>query len=286
MTGSDTALKRMTRNTAGLPTSAQALQPKWDRMLEDLVPVLSNAVDRPLRAGTVGLSISDTLQFRRDRPLPGLIIPIRVAGAEGYMALVDEATARVVSCGLLRALSAAGTEAVPLSVLDMLLVRNFLTDMLSVIGETFEIPLAVNRDEEPFTEWPFSLATRTEPVMVAQITLETESGEALRVELTLPPDAPAFHQQDEPAPAPTATAIGHARTTRIHLEAILDSWTVRASELGTLGVGSVLPLPGATLEALQLVARTARGPVPLARGEHGRTKASQALRITAVEPLG
>ena len=164
----------------------------------------------------------------------------------------------------------------PLRLLDTLLVRAAVSAIIGAIGKCFPNGLA-ELDGAPRSDWPLEMAGGA----WLRVALRFAVGPlAFKVVLLLPEPHDAFAQ--DAAAVSAAPALRRAALTApACLTAEVDRWQVPAGRI-RLAVGDVLPLSGASIEALSLRVRTASGDRVVGAGELGTARGARAVRVTSV----
>jgi hypothetical protein len=272
-------LRRLTNRARALPQRLEARRGDWHRAAGFLAAGFSDLLKAEVRAGEPALSAKSDAQARTR--VPAVLVPLSIDGAARGHAFFDEEDVRVLSALVLR-------EEVPepsgpdrtVPILEALLMVVVCRTLTEAVGRAFETK--VTAGEGPLTEWPrgglaSALLAVTLPMLVGERTVT--------VRLYLPEEAEAFALREErPAPSPAlARAVWDAPA---QLSAVLDSWPSDASEAASLRPGTVLPLPGASVEMLDLLIERMDGARRIGTAELGRAKGRRAVRLTGPLDLG
>ena len=260
---------------APLPAPLAARLPDWTAAAETLAVRLTDALSVETEAGAVTLGIKSAAQVRTRKDV--VVVPV----TDGFV-VIGASDTTVVANHLLRAepepeAVAEDKEGEEPRALDTLLMGGIADEAAACVGVAFGVPMA--RTSKPRFGWP-PAAPDAAPFLCASMPF-VAAGRTMILRLLLdgPPDAFAAPEATRPTPAPALAEA--AREASAPLSAVLDSWTVTAAEAASLRPGTVLPLPGASIEALEMVLALPGGPMRLATGELGKSRGRQAVRLTS-----
>lgn len=263
----------MTRD-AKLPDALAARLPDWTAAADDLAKKLTDALGTEVTPEPARLAVKTPAQVRARKDM--VVVPI----TDGALAL-SRTDAGVLAARLLRSEpEEAGAEAA--RPLDTLLMGSVAGEACAAVNAVFGTNSAPTG--KPCLGWPPARPGAQNALCAALAFALEEHVFALRLVLDGPPET--FAAEAAPAPAHCPRMAGAALEATAPLRAVLDSWTVTAGEAAGLRRGSVLALPGASIEALDVVLGLPGGPMRLASAELGRARGQQAVRLTTPVSFG
>lgn len=267
---------------APLPPRLADKRAQWHAASDRLAERLTDALSAETAPSGIDLSLKSESQVRTRTD----VVVIQLS--DGYAAISNGDTA-VLANRLLRveenddAGVEASTDAPALRALDILLMAGIAGEIVAAVAEAFGTELT--HYGKPRPGWPpvsggTSGAGAGDTYLCAALSFETSGRRVtLRLFLEGPPGAYAAPTPALPSPCPRMADA--AREAQAPLSAVLDSWTVTASEAARLATGTVLPLNGASVEALDVVLDLPGGPMRLASAELGKSRGRQAIRLTS-----
>ena len=253
-----------------LPPRLAARLPDWTAAAAALAARLTDALSAEVAPGPVTLAMKSAGQVRARKS----VVTVPLTGGTLALSAPD---VTVLANHLLRAEAEEADDAAEPRNLDVLLMAGIAGEVASCVAAAFGTALAP--DGKPRVGWP-PAAPDAQPMLCASLPFEAAGRTAiLRLLLDGPPSTYAAPDAAPPAPLPSLS--GAAREATAPLSAVLDSWTVTAAEAASLRPGTVLPLPGASVEAIEMVLGLPGGPMRLGCGELGRSRGRQAVRLTS-----
>ena len=277
-------LRCLLGRAASLPSDLAAHEEAWQRVGVAAARQLAELTEE--KVSLVGASLGATSAAALRTRRAGILCPL--AGATGFVEL-SRPDATIIAEALLRAPSEGGDEptrstpvaedadeAEPLRLLDTLLVRTAGATITEAAENGFGGAVGASLGEAEHA-WP----------------LQMEDGPWLRVAFSFALAERAFGMSLllggalDAFAAPVKTKVPNPALRRAalaapaRLDAEIDRWRVPAGRT-RLRVGDVLPLPGASIEALALRVRTRTGQTLVAEGELGTARGARAVRVTRV----
>ncbi|WOI52939.1 FliM/FliN family flagellar motor C-terminal domain-containing protein [Parvularcula sp. LCG005] len=273
--------RRMTQMTRGLSAPVMAMQPVWLKAAEDSLAALSDILGAAVSIDDLTLRASSTEQYAKDTPEPGLILPLLVDEHLGYQAHIARGDTMHMARLLLRACDQNDIGHDP-TMLDGLMLRALYRPLLNAYSSAFNISIALNDELPILDEWPHIRRADIRSFLVVSTKLIV-GDQTISLDLCLPNNEPRFAEHPDIAPPRQDAMVAAARSANVEISAVLDSWNVSPGIVAAFKKGTVLPLPGASMEALSLIINQGRRSTTLAHGEHGRSGGSQAIRLSQIE---
>ena len=260
-------LRLLTERTAPVPPALLAKAGAWARAADEAAVSLTDALAASVEAGVPRITLTDDAACAASEA--GVLCPL--TDGRGHFQVAASDALRLAAL-LLR------SEEVPEApvLLDTLLIRCVASAVLSPVSAAFGTTLTL-AGGAPLLDWP--LTDAPSPVLHIELPF-TLGGKEIRIGLLLTAPHGDFEAPRARPPAPSPALRRAALAAPARVEAVLDSWSVSPGTAAALAVGTVLPLPGASVEALELRVRTTGGSHVVGQGELGRARGRQAVRVT------
>ena len=261
-------LRLLTERRAPVPEALLARAGAWRRAADEAAAALTEALGTEVAAAAPTLSLTDSGAL--EGTASGVLCPL--GDARGHLQVAAEDALRMAAL-LLRSEDAPGAPVL----LDALLIRAVARAVLAPVADAFDAALTL-AESQPLLDWP--LREGACPVLRASLPFEIGAQVATVTLLLDAPHTDFAARIAPPVPSPALRRAALAAPAR--LDAVLDRWSVSPGTAAALTVGTVLPLPGASVEALELRVRTRTGSHVVGEGELGRARGRQAVRVTRV----
>ncbi|MGV6820066.1 MAG: FliM/FliN family flagellar motor C-terminal domain-containing protein [Parvularcula sp.] len=276
------ALRKLIGRDRPIPPSMRALLPVWERLSEEIAALLTDMTGVTVQHRCVSLFLTDSTAYAARFPSPGRLVPIQVDGTGGYYVRVSTNDLLVLSSHLLHTSTDFERSSLSPEMIDGFLLRRAIEQVLGRLSATFGVTPEIDHESDMMDEWPFAPPGKSSAYLCATFEYDLHENQTFCFDVTLPPDADGLHLQSEEPPLLDDAFLERIAAGKANVSALLDEWAMDSAQIAAFQVGTIIPLPDASMETLKLVAQTGRGKALLATAEHGKSGREQAIRITSL----